>query len=124
MDSSRQNTFKVIATAREGSLDLTLRNGSTYGSVSIDAEAVNAPARLKLDTAFEGTFVAKTVDSDESEGATAAYHGEPCPGNTRVFRAPFQTRHIHVGAVGRETSSASSFAEVRSIQGSAYINLE
>ncbi|KZV70780.1 hypothetical protein PENSPDRAFT_433691 [Peniophora sp. CONT] len=131
MDMSKEaerNTFKINAVSRDGPLDLTLSNGSTYGSVSIDAEATNAPAHLTLDTAFEGTFVAKTVDSNESEGASAVYApGATYSGHMRVFRTPFQTRHIHAGAVGWGSEEAAvngaSFAEVRSVQRSAHIDI-
>lgn len=126
VDPSRQSTFKVKATSRDFPLDLKICDGSTYAAVSIDAEARSAPAHLSLDWGFEGTFVAKTVDSDEIEKASVSYtHVERDPSYARVFRTPFQTRHLHAGAVGWSGEEAAvsgpSFAEVRSVRHSAHI---
>ncbi|VDB83263.1 unnamed protein product [Peniophora sp. CBMAI 1063] len=122
------NSFKVDARSLEGSLDLAIEDGSTYATVTIDAEARNGPAHLSLDSAFEGTFVAKTIDSDESEAAGASYsYAELYPGRVRVYQRPLRTRHIHAGAVawGSEdaAASASSYAEIRSHQRSAMIDV-
>ena len=114
--------------AHNGPLDLTICDNSTYGAIYIDAEASSAPAHLSLDSVFEGTFVAKAIDPGESQGASVTYtRAEWYPGYERVLHEPLKTRHIHAGAVGwgsvEAATSALGFAEVRSVHGSAYIDL-
>ena len=131
MDPSRktgQNTFQVRAKSHHGPLDLTICDESSYAAVKIDAEATEGPARLSLNTGFEGTFVARTIDSDEAESASVSYtYAEWYPGHARVYKQPLKTRHIHAGAVGWGSEEAAvngrDFAEVRSVQRSAHIDL-
>ena len=132
MDPSRktkpENAFKINAESQNGPLNVALCSGSMYSTVNVFAEATDAPAHLSLDSSFEGTFIAKTVESSDLESASASYaYGEIYPGHERVYRAPFQTRHIHAGAVGWGSEEAAvnarSFVEVRSIRRSAHIDL-
>ena len=126
-DMIGQNMFKVNALARNGPLDLTICDGSAYGAVYIEAGASNAPARVSLDSAFEGTFVAKVVDPGESQGASVTFDRVRWhSGYERVLHEPLKTRHVHAGAVGwgsvEDAASAMGFAEVRSVHGSAHID--
>lgn len=126
--TGRLSPFDVQATSREGSLDLEICGGSMYSVINIDAEARNGSAHLGLDASYEGTFIAKTVDSGDSERAEVIYtHGELYPGYSNVFLPPLRTRQLHAGAVGWGSEEAAvngpSFAEVRSVQRSATITV-
>ncbi|KZV75679.1 hypothetical protein PENSPDRAFT_54358 [Peniophora sp. CONT] len=121
----RPFAFDITATSSNYPQRVTLLEGSYYPSgVHIATLATNAPATLKLDAFFEGTYVARSGKSALGAGKQGGFGGVADPsrkGRERVFVEGLETRHVSSGAVGWGSEDSAregtSYAEVETDEG-------
>ncbi|VDB96661.1 unnamed protein product [Peniophora sp. CBMAI 1063] len=120
----RPFAFDVRTTSSNHPQRLTILDGSSYSAgTRILARATNAPAKLKLDSSFEGTYALKTG----KHALGAGISGEPGVDDPngwdrqRVFVHGLGNRHVFSGAVGWGSKDAAmhgpSYAEVEIDEG-------
>ena len=116
----RTFSFDVRAASSNYPQKLALVDPSYYpAGARISARAINAPATLRLDSFFEGTYVSRTSRRARGAGLSGEVNIFFPKGKERkrVSAEGFANRHMITGAVGWENEEAA-------IEGASYAEVE